>query len=141
MLIGLKAYKTTTFPKEDIATLFPSLLADILRMFMAKSLNGRPLPIGYNWDKFMEFQTNLGIMIAQEKFDYLDNVVIQFLKSYQTCFNPYVITICILDDELRKYENICNEFKGKTWDEIIDDFIDATYNLFKTGKFLGKCME
>jgi len=141
LLIGLKAYKTTVYSKKIIAGIFPKIFAEILKSFMTRNAMGDPAPIGYDWNKIMEFQINMGTIIDQEKFDYLDNVVLQFLKSYSFVIPPYRFFIELPEEEIIKYTTICDGFKGKSWDDIIDVFIDATYNLFKTGTMRDQPLE
>jgi len=141
LLIGLKAYKTAVYGMETIAAVFPNLIADLLKMFMAKNAMGNTTPIGYNWNQLMEFQINLGNAIAAAQFDYLDNIVIQFLQSYSYVLPPYQFFIEFPDEEIQEYTEICNGFKGKEWDDIVDDFVDATYEFFGSGKMFNTPLE
>lgn len=141
LLKGLKAYKTFVFPIETIAEVFPSIFADILKMFRLRTAIGQSMPIGYDWSKLMEFQINLGNCIANNQFNYLDNILLQFLKSYSYVIPPYQFFIKFSNEEEEKFVNTCNAFKGKKWDDIIDVFIDAVYDLFETGKMFNQSIE
>ena len=141
LLKGLRGYQTPTFSIELIAELVPNLIAEVLKMYTARNAMDQITPIGYDWNKMLEFQINLGTMIATKQFDYLDNVMIQFLKSYSYVLPPYRFFIKFPDEELIKYEEICNEFKGKEWNEIVDEFVDATIDLFESGKMFNKSLE
>jgi hypothetical protein len=135
---GLKLYKTTNYSKEIIANAFPIVCANLFKMFMAKTPTGQAIPIGYDWGKLMEFKTNLGTIIAKENYDFLDNIIIQFLNSYSCICMPYRIFIKFPEEKLDEYTKICDNFKGKKWDDIIDTFIDATYDLFALGTMMEK---
>lgn len=138
ILKGIKAYRTPIFPIETIAKVVPHLLADYFKTFMAQNMQGTTSPIGYDWGRLLEFQNNLGMMIMSKKFDYLDNVVLQFLKSYSHVFSVYRFPIKFPDSSVEKFKKICDSFKEREWNDIVDEFIDAVELLFSSGKILNK---
>jgi len=134
LLKGIKGYRTANFSIETIAEVVPSLIADFFKTFMATNMQGNASPIGYDWGRLLEFQINLGTMIKTKQFDYLDNVVIQFLKSYSHVHSAYRFFIKFSDAAIEKFTKICNSFKGLDWDDIVDEFVDALYEFFSQGK-------
>ena len=133
ILQGIKGYRTISYPIEIIAQIIPQFIADLFRTFFIEDLAGKPNQIGYDWSRLLEFQINLGNMITTGKFDYLDNVVLQFLNGY-FCFEyPFKHNIQFSEKEIEKYTEICNKFKGLMWDDIVDVFLDSTYDLFASG--------
>ena len=133
LLQGMKGYRTITHPIEIIAEVMPQLIADLFRTFFVADESGRPNFLGYDWGRLLEFQINLGNMIETGRFDYLDNVVLQFLNCFGCFVYPFKHNIKFSENEIAKYTKICNDFKGLTWDDISDVFIDATYDLFASG--------
>ena len=138
LLQGMKGYRTITYPIETIAKVMPHLIADLFRTFFIEDKTGIPNHIGYDWGRLMEFQINLGTMITIGKFDYLDNVILQFLNGYGCFVYPYKYNVKFEKKETEKFINICNNFKGLTWDDIADPFIDATFDLFSSGKIMDQ---
>ena len=136
-LKGLKGYRTAIFSLETVATVVPQLISDLFKSFFIEGPRGHPMPIGYDWGRLMEFQVNLGTVIVNQNFDYLDNIIIQFFKSYGCVVPPHKHHIQFPDEAITKFTLICNSFKGKEWDDIIDEFIDALYDFFSQGTMLN----
>lgn len=138
ILQGMKGYRTATYSIDTIAEVMPQLIADLFRTFFITDDAGRPNFLGYDWGRLLEFQINLGNIITTAKFDYLDNVVLQFLNGFGCFIYPYKHTIKFPESEIIKYTDICNKFKGLTWDDVSDIFLDATYDLFASGSVVNQ---
>jgi len=89
-------------------------------------------PVIHDWGKLVEFKVNLSTAIYMDNYDTLDNIIIEFFKTYNykiiTPTGQFVMfKVDFTDESEKRFESICNNFKGKDWDSIIDDFIDALY--------------
>jgi hypothetical protein len=138
ILQGMKGYKTNVHSIETIAGVIPQFIADLFRTFFVEDDAGRPNHIGYDWNRLMEFQINLGNMIKAGKFDYLDNVILQFLNGYGCFIYPFKHNVKFSNEEIGKFTDICNKFKDLTWDDIADPFLDATFDLFASSTILNQ---
>jgi hypothetical protein len=138
VLQGIKGFRTISYPIETIAEVIPQYIADLFRTFFIPDNYGRPNYIGYDWGRLKEFQINLGNMIITGKFDYLDNIILQFLNGYGCFVYPYKHNVKFSNKEIEKFTKICNNFKNLTWDDIADPFIDATFDLFASGKIMNQ---
>lgn len=132
-LYNIKTYNTLHMPIADIANTVPIVMANILKTFMAVTLNNNLYPIGYRGDILIEFQVNLGTAIATQNFNNLYDIMIRFLSSYNYTYSMYRYFIKFTEEDLKKYKDACDFFKEKQWDDIVSDFIDATYTLFSNG--------
>lgn len=141
ILQGIKGYRTISYPLETIASVVPQFIADLFRTFFIEDSAGRPNYIGYDWGRLMEFQINMGNMIKQGKFTYLDNVVLQFLNGYGCLVFPYKHNVKFAEQEVEKFTKLCNSFVNLTWDDIVDPFIDAIYDLFSTAKINNQAIK
>lgn len=141
LLQGIKGYRTHIYSIDTISNVVPHLIADLFRTFFVSDNLGRPRWIGYDWGRLMEFQVNLGSVIASGNFDYLDNIILQFLHGYSCLVFPHKFNIKFSNDAKEKYSKICNRFKGLGWDDIIDEFIDSTFELFESGTIHNKQVE
>jgi hypothetical protein len=78
-------------------------------------------------------QTDLGNAIINNDFDNLDNIIIQFFKSFSCRTRQGNVYVTFSEDSIVKFTNICNNFKGKEWDDIVVDFFDALYEFILSG--------
>jgi len=138
LLKGIKGYRTSGYSLEVISQVVPHLIGDLFRTFHITNKKGSPSHIGYDWGRLMEFQINLGSMIISKKFDYLDNVTLQFLNGFSTLEYPHRVFVKYPQKEIDKFIKICNKFKGLEWDDIVDEFVDSIYNLFASGKIINQ---
>lgn len=138
ILQGIKGYKTNVYSIELIANVIPQFIADLFRTFFIEDTAGRPNYIGYDWNRLMEFQINLGNMIKIGKFDYLDNVILQFLNGYGCLIYPFKHSVKFSNEMVKKFTNVCNNFENLTWDDIADPFLDAIFDLFASGTILNQ---
>ena len=141
-LNSLKAFKISTFGKENIVETFPMLLANCCRTMRVPNIFGQPQELIYDWGKFVEFRVNLGTAIYNEQYDYLDNIIIEFFQTYSyKTLTPkgqlVVFTIEFPEEAVTTFENTCNAFKGKLWDNILDDFLNAFHDFVKTATVHG----
>lgn len=132
VICGLKAYKSTEENIIVISKIFPILFGNILRLSYVYFKPTDRIMLVYNQLEFLKFQTKLGYAIMMHEYDYLDNIVLEFLDSYHYGFSPYVFHIKFNQEVRQKFIDTCNTFKGKTWNEIIDTFIDSFYELIST---------
>ena len=126
---NLKCYRINSEEEtSQFAQIFPIFLGNFFRLIHIKVL-----PIGvaclyYDPVKFLSFQTKLSYAILLHKYDDLDNIVLEFLDNY-FCGTSH---IDLVEEERIKFINICNGFVGKHWNDILDSFVDALYDLLST---------
>jgi len=142
ILNSLKPFKTSSMGKAHVAEAFPSLLANVCRSMGVLDMYGITRPVIHDWGKLMEFKVNLSTAIYSNNFDTLDNIIIEFFKTY----NYKIVTplgqlvmfkVDFTDESEKKFELICNDFKGKEWDEILESFIDALYDFLSSATIHG----
>ena len=143
---SLKTYKEPLYTKDKIASDFPFALANCCRSMKITNILGQPQGLLYDWTRLREFQVNLGIAIESEQYDYLDNIILEFFSEY----NYKIITpdgkfvmfkIAFNEDAKNKFVDICNAFKGKEWNNILDDFLDSLYVFLNTITIHGENLE
>jgi hypothetical protein len=133
----LKSYKVEKLGSNVVAGQFPSILCHVCINSYVINMYGQRQTIYYDWKKKIEFEVSLGAAIASEYYDILDDIIINFMKT----FNYNIITpantlvnfiVNIPEPSIAKFQNVCNNFKGKLWDDILNDFIDALYEFTNT---------
>lgn len=130
---NLKLYKSTEENIVPISKIFPILFGNILRLSYVYFKPDTKVTLIYNQIEFLKFQTKLGYAILMHEYDNLDNIVLEFLDTYHYGFPPdYMFHISFNQEIRQKFIGVCNTFKGKTWNEIIDSFIDSFYELLST---------
>jgi len=134
----LKAYKISTMGKDVVVSTFPALVANCCRMATITNVQNKNQNLCYDWTKFMEFRNNLSIVIMQNQFEYLDNIIIDFFKTYnyevlRDISTKVRFTIQFPDEAIQTFTSRCNAFKGKEWDDILDGFVDALYDFLNSG--------
>ena len=139
---SLKAFKFSVFGKEHIAKVFPELLANSCRSMAIIDIMGQPKEVIYDWGKLVEYKINLSNAIYNDNYDLLDNIIIEFFKSYNYQIvvpdgRLIIFHIDFPDEAIEKFTNICNAFKGKQWDDIIDSFLDSFYEFVCTATVHG----
>jgi len=139
---SLKAFTFSTMGKEHVAKIFPELLANSCRSLSITDIMGNKKEVIYNWGKLMEYKINLSNAIYSDNYDLLDNIIIEFYQSY----NYKIVTpkgqlvmfqVEFPDEAIEKFTNICNNFKGKEWDNILSDFLDSFYEFITTATIHG----
>ena len=130
---NLKLYKATEENVIAISKIFPILFGNLLRLSYVYFKPTVKVSLIHDQMEFIKFQTKLGYAILMHEYDNLDNIVLEFLDTYHYGFPPTYIFHIEFNQEIRQnFINICNTFKGKTWNEIIDPFIDSFYELIST---------
>ena len=138
-LEGLKNYKINENNMYDIVKLFPLMLGNTLRMMYIFITPGSLINIAYTRESLMAFEIKFGYAMLMHKYDDLDNVLLDFLDSYHYGIPPdYLFHITFKDTARQHFINICNTFNGKTWNDIINPFIDVLYILFSSATIDGK---
>jgi hypothetical protein len=141
-IASLKAYKFSVMGRDSVIKVFPELLANTCRTMQVTNMYGVPQGLCYDWNKLMEFKVNLSTAIAMEKYDTLDNIIIEFFDSY----NYKIVTpmgqlvmfkVDFPKESKRKFETTCNAFKGRLWDDIIDEFVTSFYEFANTATIHG----
>ena len=145
-LNSLRIYREPHYTKEKIAENFPVTLANCCRTMKVTNILGKPQGLLYDWGQFQAFQSNLGITIYNEKYDYLDDTIIDFFNSYNyKIITPkgqrVMFTVEFSEDATNVFRNKCNASKNKEWNEIIDPFLDALSEFLKTATVHGDNLE
>jgi len=139
---SLKAFKFSTMGKEHVAKIFPELLANSCRSLSITDILGNKKEVIYNWGKLMEYKINLSNAIYNNNYDLLDNIIIDFYQSYNyKMVTPkgqlVMFKVDFSDEVIKKFTDICNAFKGKEWDDILNDFLDAFYDFITKATIHG----
>jgi len=130
---NLKLYKSTEENIISISKIFPILFGNILRLSYVYFKPTVKVTLIYDQMEFLKFQTKFSYAILMHMYDNLDNIILEFLDTYHYGFPPDHIFHIEFNQEIRqKFIDTCNSFKGKTWNEIIDLFIDSFYELVST---------
>lgn len=129
---SLKAFKFSVMGRKSVAGAFPTLIANCCKSMKIINIYGQYQAIHYDWNKLLIFEMNLGTAIYNNNFDTLDNIIIEFFHCYHyqtvTPDGQFVMfEVDFPDEAIKKFETICNKFKGKEWDDILDKFIDAFF--------------
>ncbi len=145
-LNSLKAYKFSVMGRDAVITSFPELLANVCRMMKVTNVFGLPQAICYDWGKLLEFKINFSNAIAFENFDMLDNIILEFFSSYHyNIITPdgslVMFKVDFPEDETQKFVNTCNAFKGREWDDILPEFLDALYSYTSKATIHGDDLE
>jgi len=128
---SLKTYKSHT-DLNEIAKSFPQIFVNFLCLLSITIPPCMIFNIRYTADALFKFQMNFGNAIATGNFDLLDNVLLELLSSYYCGFPPYEFRIEFCESSRDRFIELCNSFKGKSWDEICDPFIDSVYELLSS---------
>ena len=142
LLVGLKSQKFAIYEKNIVAETFPELLAQCLQMIKVINLYGEEQVLSYDWQKLVQFKVNMGNAVYTETYNSLDNILIDFLSTYHykkvtPAGSLVMFSINFLEEEKNIFIEKCESFKGKKWDNIVNDLIDAIYNLFNSATIHG----
>jgi hypothetical protein len=130
---NLKMFKVTDDNIIPISKLFPILFGNILKLAYVQVKPDMIVALNYDYMLFIQFQTKLGYAILTHSYDTLDNIILEFLDSYNYGIPPeHMFYIDFSKDERQNFIDTCNSFKGKYWNDILDDFIEGFYNLLCT---------
>lgn len=125
------------FTKEHIAKTFPMSLGILLRD-MNIQINGGRVNLLYKADKLHKFMSDMEEVILTNKFDYLDNIVLELLDNYTILLGEKLEDIDIPEKDRTIFIDTCNNFKDRTWNDIFDDFLDAVYVVLKDATIAGR---
>jgi len=135
MFSGLKGYKEGFYTKEQVAEYFPEVLAGFLKMINIKSAQLITAPIEFDWQKLMKFKMNFGKAIYTNNFDKLDDIILEFLNTYKCRISLTQSVVASFPEEAQKQlVQTCNSFKGKQWNDILEELVDALERYFTSGK-------
>jgi hypothetical protein len=134
---GLKNYYINDDNIESIAQAFPLVLGNLLRMMNVQVPPRSTVNLLFDRDKFLEFINNFGYAILNEDFDLFDNLIIEFISTYHYVILPYKYIIDLDEEQKIIFINLCNSFKGKKWNDILDIFVDGLYDLLSLSTVNG----
>ena len=139
----LKAYKMKYMGKDTVINTIPMLIANCCRHSYVINVKGSTQPLCYDWTKLMEFRNNLSIAIAFENYDLLDNIILEFFKTYNykvilNNLQYMIFTIEFPKESEDEFVETCNNFKGKQWDDILENLIEALYKFLNSGTVHGQ---
>jgi len=142
LLERLKSFRVNDTNKNNMADAFPDTLATVLTMFTIRNIYGEEQALLYDWRKKVKFKINLGYAIANEYFDTFDEIILDFVKSYNyRKATPdgkfYEFKIEFPEQAIAEFESVCNAFKGRTWNDLLEDFINALRNLLDSATIHG----
>ena len=137
MLPGLKAQRIAIYERNIVAEAFPTLLAHCLQMLKVTNIFGHEQILMYDWQKLVQFKINLGGAIYNKNYDMIDDILLDFLSTYHykkvTPRGKLVMFMMEFPEEAKNaFVEKCNAFKGKDWDEIVCDLVDAIYSLLES---------
>ncbi len=121
---------------QNIAV-FPLIFANFLKSFLVKFSTGHVVSLRFLPEKIESFKEDLSKCIKESNFDNLDNIILSFLESYHYKIPPYIVTIDFNDKAKKRFIEVCNNFKGRDWNSILDSFVDSLYDLFSTSVIQG----
>jgi len=141
LILLCSKFKTNKYSLEQIAELFPNNLGKYFTLFTIPvpsiaTNSMEVIPLCTSWGKLKEFTINMGTIIYKEHFDYLDNIVLEYLKNYKMPTNMYQLHLQFPEEATTHFINVCNSFKGEKWDNVIDTFLNEIYDYFIQGKIL-----
>lgn len=130
-------YVEPVYSKKTIADVIPRLIANSLLSTPFKYNTGK-VSISYTSTDLMTFTNRLGGAIHADQYDQLDNIILNFVKSY-IGFAPQLTLVKLVfpEEEASKFEQICNTFKGKSWVDISSEFIHALQILLQSGYIIN----
>ena len=140
--MSLKNYKKEKNGRNIVIESFPRTLMTLLCSSHIINIYGEPHPIGYDGIKSFEFITRMSDAIAHDNFDLLDDIIIDFVKTYHyTILTPeykmIMFPVNFPEDAEKIFREICNSFKGKQWNDVLSEFIDALYTFTDTATIHG----
>jgi hypothetical protein len=137
LLDRFKIYKFNGINNDYIIESFPPLFANLLTMMQYRFPTGHGISFRFEKKVYDTFVSDLRFAIINKKYDDFDNIILSLLHNYNFRYKEYLITLDFCELEMENFINICNSFKGKTWNMFLDTFIDAFYQLLCTAKANG----
>ena len=138
----LKNFKQPIYSKQAVSEIFPKCLMQYLCSYSVTNIYGKVQHIAYDSTKSYEFVLRLGGVIYHDTLDLLDDIVIDFVKTYHyKVVTPKVefvmFPVNFPESEEIKFRTICNNFKGRAWNDILPEFVDALYDFVNTATIHG----
>ena len=138
LVFGLKGHRTTDATLDKVASSFPLVFGNLLRLMSVILPPCYVFNFMFERDKFMAFILTLGNAIHFNQFDFIDNIILEFLSSYNYIIPPYKVIIDLDPKEVDKFTVLCNGFKGKEWNDILSPLVDGIYDLLNTATANGQ---
>lgn len=135
---GLKGYQTTEETLSGVAQSFPMIFGHLLRMMHVMLHPCYVFNFMFERGQFIQFMSNLGNAIQSHNFDYIDNIIIEFLSSYNYVIPPYKVIIDLDPNSVQRFTDLCNNFKGKKWNDILSPLVDGIVDLLENATAAGK---
>ena len=131
---GLKLHKEGYQSIDTIGRVFPLIFRNSLNFLQFRINNTYSTSVFFEAHSQLMFCNNMGNAIVNHEYGNLDDILLQLFKSGMVFIAGYGMkTITFTEKDASIFQNKCNTFKGKHWNDIIGDFIDACTELFKTG--------
>ena len=131
-LDNLKYFKIQEDNLLHVTKAFPLLLSNTIRSMYIYFKLDTYTNISATYEQHLKLQTKLSYFILLHQYDNFDNVLLEYLDSVHYGIHPYIYKIEFNKEERQKFINVCNQFAGKHWNDILDPFLDALYNLLAT---------
>lgn len=128
-----KFLNTSNCDLTTIVNTVPVKIAYGIRAFRFIDPYGRTRDLNFDLIQLSIVQSDLGNMIINNDFDQLDDVIINLFKSYYCHFETGPIKISFPDSSIEKFRSTCNSFKGKLWDDIVEEFFMSAYDFIASG--------
>lgn len=133
ILNGLKGYVSSDENLYHVADMFPRLLGNLLRIMSVYQPPIYTINLMYDQKDFYKFQINMSHAIANNSFDTLDDIVLGFIETYYYGLEPNKFYLQFGEGIRKNFIEICNSFKGKHWNDILNPFIDSLNDLLSSG--------
>ena len=131
---ALKLYREGHHTNDDIAKIFPKLFMSCLHVIHFRINHSYDTHVFFRASDQLLFENNMGNAIANHLYDNLDDILLQLFTSGVIFINGTGVKPLVFSEkDASIFQNKCNTFKGKHWNDLIGDFIDACTELFKTG--------
>lgn len=116
-----------------IVNTVPLKIAYGIRAFRFIDPYGRTMCLSFDLIQLSIVQSDLGNMIINNEFDQLDDIIINLFKSYYCPSERGPIKISFPEESIERFISTCDNFKGKLWDDIVEDFFMAAYDFIASG--------
>lgn len=134
----LKMFVSSLYSLDILSRVFPLLLINKFTSFLVVTEDNMWDRLCYSFNGFFQFRINLGVAIRDSNFDNFDNVLLPFLEECYSVQNGKKYTLVFDEEQKKKFIDVCNSFKGKLWDDIINEFCDELLVLAKSSTVNGR---
>lgn len=135
---NLKMFKTPPYTLQDLATSIPEMVITSFCMFLVVTPDNKWTSLYPNTKKLFQYYIDFGVAIRDSNYVNFANIIIPFLEE---CYSYQYGKICplVFDIEAKeKFVDICNGFKGNSWNDISNIFFDELLILGRAGSINGK---